>query len=253
MCFLLSGVRGNFLDDLKHFGDQALHSALDSLSTDGVKTLVSSAVSAAGTALLSSLLGKRTTADEMNQALEILKQDAETVRQILHTYGGRLQTVYDKIKDLSFLDQNAPEFLNEITRLKGQYNAVLDAVVSKFMQKMSQLQHSRKRALLDGFAQAFQGTVEQLKQTFGGVADLLHGSGSGLLGQLTQHLSGATGTLATQLSGLKETASQLLASGQEALAGVHQTGASAVDQLHTGLTGAGSQLIDQLLHPAGTK
>lgn len=25
------------------------------------------------------------------------------------------------------------------------------------------------------------------------------------------------------------------------------------DQLHTGLTGAGSQLIDQLLHPAGTK
>lgn len=57
--------------------------------------------------------------DEMNQALEILKQDAETVRQILHTYGGRLQTVYDKIKDLSFLDQNAPEFLNEITRLKG--------------------------------------------------------------------------------------------------------------------------------------
>lgn len=29
---------------------------------------------------------------------------------------------------------------------------------------MSQLQHSRKRALLDGFAQAFQGTVEQLKQ-----------------------------------------------------------------------------------------
>lgn len=55
----------------------------------------------------------------MNQALEILKQDAETVRQILHTYGGRLQTVYDKIKDLSFLDQNAPEFLNEITRLKG--------------------------------------------------------------------------------------------------------------------------------------
>lgn len=49
MCFLLSGVRGNFLDDLKHFGDQALHSALDSLSTDGVKTLVSTAVSAAGT------------------------------------------------------------------------------------------------------------------------------------------------------------------------------------------------------------
>lgn len=32
------------------------------------------------------------------------------------------------------------------------------------MQKMSQLQHSRKRGLLDGFAQAFQGTVEQLKQ-----------------------------------------------------------------------------------------
>lgn len=50
------------------------------------------------------------------------------------------------------------------TFLTGQYNAVLDAVVSKFMQKMSQLQHSRKRALLDGFAQAFQGTVEQLKQ-----------------------------------------------------------------------------------------
>ena len=25
------------------------------------------------------------------------------------------------------------------------------------------------------------------------------------------------------------------------------------DQLHSGLTGAGSQLIDQLLHPAGTE
>lgn len=25
------------------------------------------------------------------------------------------------------------------------------------------------------------------------------------------------------------------------------------DQLHSGLSGAGSQLIDQLLHPAGTK
>uniref|UniRef100_K1QEW0 Cytochrome P450 2A1 n=1 Tax=Magallana gigas TaxID=29159 RepID=K1QEW0_MAGGI len=145
------------------------------------------------------------------------------------------------------------DFAGRPASVTCQYNAVLDAVVSKFMQKMSQLQHSRKRALLDGFAQAFQTTVEQLKQTFGGVADVLHGSGSGLLGQLTQHLSGASGTLATQLSGLKETASQLLASGQEALAGVHQTGAAAVDQLHTGLTGAGSQLIDQLLHPAGTK
>ena len=49
VCFLLSGARGDFLDDLKHFGDQALHSALDTLSSDGVKTLVSSAVSAAGT------------------------------------------------------------------------------------------------------------------------------------------------------------------------------------------------------------
>lgn len=49
VCFLLSGARGDFLDDLKHFGDQALHTALDTLSSDGVKTLVSSAVSAAGT------------------------------------------------------------------------------------------------------------------------------------------------------------------------------------------------------------
>nr|XP_022287837.1 uncharacterized protein LOC111100360 [Crassostrea virginica] len=253
VCFLLSGARGDFLDDLKHFGDQALHTALDTLSSDGVKTLVSSAVSAAGTALLSSLFGKRATAEEMSQALDMLKQDAETVRQILHTYGAHLQTAYDKIKDLSFLEQNAPEFLNDITRIKGQYNTALDKVVQNFLQKMSQLQHSRKRNLLDGFASAFQGTVEQLKQTFGGVADLLHGSGSGLLTQLTQHLSGATGNLATQLSGLKETAAQLLATGQETLQGAHEAGATAVDQLHSGLTGAGSQLIDQLLHPAGTE
>lgn len=46
----------------------------------------------------------------------------------------------------------------------GQYNTALDKVVQNFMQKMSQLQHSRKRNLLDGFASAFQGTVEQLKQ-----------------------------------------------------------------------------------------
>lgn len=49
MCFLLSGVRGSFLDDLKNFGNQALHTALDTLSSDGVKTLVSTAVSTAGT------------------------------------------------------------------------------------------------------------------------------------------------------------------------------------------------------------
>jgi hypothetical protein len=49
MCFLLSGVRGDFLDDLKHLGNQALHTALDTLTTDGVKTLVSTAVSTAGT------------------------------------------------------------------------------------------------------------------------------------------------------------------------------------------------------------
>ena len=58
--------------------------------------------------------------EEMSQALDILKQDAETVRQILHTYGAHLQTAYDKIKDLSFLEQNAPEFLNDITRIKGR-------------------------------------------------------------------------------------------------------------------------------------
>ena len=58
--------------------------------------------------------------EEMSQALDILKQDAETVRQILHTYGAHLQTAYDKIKDLSFLEKNAPEFLNDITRIKGR-------------------------------------------------------------------------------------------------------------------------------------
>lgn len=51
-----------------------------------------------------------------------------------------------------------------IFTLTGQYNAVLDSVVSNFMQKMSQLQHSKKRGLLDSFTTAFQGTVEQLKQ-----------------------------------------------------------------------------------------
>ncbi|XP_062597678.1 uncharacterized protein LOC134259098 [Saccostrea cucullata] len=253
LCFLLSGVQGNFLDDLKHFGDNALHTALDTLSTDGVKTLVSSAVSAAGTALLSSLFGKRETADEMNQALELLKQESEKVRQIFHSYGGQLQTVYDKIKDLSYLEHNAPEFLDNIAKLKGQYNAVLDKIVAEFHQKMSEIHHSRKRGLLDGFAAAFQSTVDNLKQTFGGVADLLHGGGSGLLTQLTQHLSGATGGVGAQLSSLKETAAQLLATGQETLQGVHETGTGTLDQLHSGLTGAGSQLVDTLLHPAGTK
>ncbi|XP_056005688.1 uncharacterized protein LOC125657758 isoform X2 [Ostrea edulis] len=172
MCFLLIGVRGSFLDDLKNFGNQALHTALDTLSSDGVKTLVSTAVSTAGTALLSSLFGKRATAEEMNQALELLKQEAETVRQIFHSYGAQLQTVYDKIQDMSFLEHNAPEFLDNIAKLKGQYNEILDRVVMNFHQKMNQMEHSRKRALLDGFAAALQNTVNQLKQTFGGVAGL---------------------------------------------------------------------------------
>ena len=66
--------------------------------------------------------------EEMSQALDMLKQDAETVRQILHTYGAHLQTAYDKIKDLSFLEQNAPEFLNDITRIKGRVSPSNKAV-----------------------------------------------------------------------------------------------------------------------------
>lgn len=52
LCFLLSGAQANFLDSLKSlggtaldYGKQALQTALDSLTTDGVKTLVQTGAS----------------------------------------------------------------------------------------------------------------------------------------------------------------------------------------------------------------
>jgi hypothetical protein len=52
LCFLLSGAQANVVDTLKalghhalDYGKQALQSALDSLTTDGVKTLVQTGAS----------------------------------------------------------------------------------------------------------------------------------------------------------------------------------------------------------------
>uniref|UniRef100_A0A194AKJ5 Uncharacterized protein n=1 Tax=Pinctada fucata TaxID=50426 RepID=A0A194AKJ5_PINFU len=182
IAYLLCGVQCNFFDDLKHaassvghsigqaasavgdqvkhYGGQALQSALDTLTTDGVHQLVSAGLSAAGTAALTALVGKREMS-KVDQAVTILKQDAATLEKVLHGYSADLQHVYNNIHNMEFLRHDPQKFLADIGVLKSRYESVLDNLAKNFQAKMSQLQsHDKRRGLLDGLASAFQKTVD---------------------------------------------------------------------------------------------